>query len=1243
MLRLRPFLPLLACALASGACDDDPATAVVVATSADQGVRARVDAVVITAQRGGRTWTQRYLLAPLPQVSLPGTLTFHPENLENIPGEPLSVRVAGVSGQQEIVARSARMNFIKGRTKLLRLGLSSKCFPEIDPCKGLPGKVCDDGKCVDEQVDLATLPDFATNEEATDPQQFPGLGGSGGSGGSGDPCAAVAPLSVAVTGAPQGQLAADAPFQVDASATGGSGVFRYELSTTDGELITAVEGGAAATLGARAELCEKSFRVRVTDLTCPSLAPAVQALPFSVGLGTWVVPCEPSTAPQCGTQQRPWCTILRAQQALGGLASTQPGGVTLRLASGGDFSGPVDMAHKVHLQGGYPADFSSETPVDGAPLPTIVAPPGSEFTVRWGAADAVSPLLADLRRVRVQTPAGALPDTMYKALWAEGLATATLQGVEVLGTGPALPGQGAALALSGKGAQLTLDACSLDGPPLAPASAGLTLGVWASGEELSLQVQNGQIRGGTVAQAADPGNPGRAVGILFEGQGSGALNVTGATVVGSLSASGASATGLRLDSVAVVSLAKATLRGGDSSLEATGVELSGAPPTSFSFVESTAEGLLSGAGEGRGLRLSTLVPPPDGEIHLTLQSPTLRGATGGAAPLAVGLDLAWSTPSDNPSPAALFLSILDAPQIIGASGGNATIAKGILLENPYIGAPVDELIFSDLSLTRSHIEGGLGSEERLGVWAVDSSLRVVGGSLRGSTAPGGKRVVGADLRGYHRAAPAELLGAIDEPLIIEGGQGQDLSADDVAENIGLTVDGAGLLTVQSATVRGCSAAGCQSRGGASGIRLDHVTSASITGCDIEAGSPSTPGGPSEAGEAIGVWVGPDSILGQVVIENNPRIVGGGQLATPLFQATGIRLEGGPVQLLNNADIRGGFARTTLGVNAELPVNTPDAGARFAEITGNTIAGGEGLDVTGLRVVGFVGSHLWNNRIDGGGTPGGPCDPASADFPVSRGVALGWLPDSYFVNNRVFGGRACEAVACDIDTLDNGNAVPTSQAQLFAHNLCLAPGRPAGLPGSRATGLRARHGGLANTTARQLYVVGNILAVGPSAPSQGSRAQTRVAVELQTTGPQGPHQFDHILLPSNRLLLFQPSPGDALAISGTDALPFDMLADNTVPNANFGLSWTGTKTLDPTLVAFVAVNDGAPLSDPSGYLIGAPDCSASGLLYSYSSTLLGPLSINGDTETLAYDAEKQPRPDPGLVTAGPDECGSPAQP
>lgn len=138
-----PFAIALAVAVAPG-CKASPPTALVLALRTDT-MPPEVSSLVVTVTRDGATrFTQTYALPS--GAALPGTLTLSNGRDED-PGDSITVVVLGKG--TKTVTRTARLGFVREKTKLLRLAVERACIDV--PC--VDGETCAGGTCVPIDVD----------------------------------------------------------------------------------------------------------------------------------------------------------------------------------------------------------------------------------------------------------------------------------------------------------------------------------------------------------------------------------------------------------------------------------------------------------------------------------------------------------------------------------------------------------------------------------------------------------------------------------------------------------------------------------------------------------------------------------------------------------------------------------------------------------------------------------------------------------------------------------------------------------------------------------------------------------------------------------------------------------------------------------------------------------------------------------------------------------------------------------
>lgn len=152
---LSPFLP---------SCANKSPTAIVLAISSEALVPKEIDAISLEVQRGSTTtFARSYAVDPLTgQAHLPGSLTFslHPD--EDLSEQVRILMKADQKGEQ-VSLRSATLNFVDGKTKLLRMELRFSCLDFPKAC--VEGETCLAGKCQKDFVEASKLPDAP--EDAT--------------------------------------------------------------------------------------------------------------------------------------------------------------------------------------------------------------------------------------------------------------------------------------------------------------------------------------------------------------------------------------------------------------------------------------------------------------------------------------------------------------------------------------------------------------------------------------------------------------------------------------------------------------------------------------------------------------------------------------------------------------------------------------------------------------------------------------------------------------------------------------------------------------------------------------------------------------------------------------------------------------------------------------------------------------------------------------------------------------------
>lgn len=157
------FALLGALPVVASACNERPATAIVVAIASEAVIPKELDAIGLTITRGSNVRFSR--LYPVDKAAgtarLPGTLTLKPEDGED-PDDPIKVQIVGITRSQQVVLRSATMGFVEEKQKLLRLTLRYSCFDVPFICDA--GTTCIGGRCESDKIDTAKLPDFEGGE-----------------------------------------------------------------------------------------------------------------------------------------------------------------------------------------------------------------------------------------------------------------------------------------------------------------------------------------------------------------------------------------------------------------------------------------------------------------------------------------------------------------------------------------------------------------------------------------------------------------------------------------------------------------------------------------------------------------------------------------------------------------------------------------------------------------------------------------------------------------------------------------------------------------------------------------------------------------------------------------------------------------------------------------------------------------------------------------------------------------------
>ena len=188
--------------------------------------------LTVTVQREGTAdFVQSYALPE--EVRLPGSLTIEDQERGSGP-VVVRVRLEGVTNQSYFIERSARLSFVKERTKVLRLTLARACLDTS--C--VDGFTCDGGQCVSEEVDGSTLPDVGPDPLLPDGMAGQAGAGPAGAGGEGGVSGAAG----------QGGLAGQGGTQAGAGQSGSSG--ESGASGQGGGQAGTEPGGAAGEGGA---------------------------------------------------------------------------------------------------------------------------------------------------------------------------------------------------------------------------------------------------------------------------------------------------------------------------------------------------------------------------------------------------------------------------------------------------------------------------------------------------------------------------------------------------------------------------------------------------------------------------------------------------------------------------------------------------------------------------------------------------------------------------------------------------------------------------------------------------------------------------------------------------------------------------------------------------------------------------------------------------------------------------------
>lgn len=154
---LRPTgLAVLAAVLATPSCADKPATAITVAITSEASVPTEIDAISLEIHRGTTlVFARSYQVDPVTrQARIPGSLTVSQEDEES---KTIRVQLRAEQKGEQVLLRSATTSFVEEKNKLLRLVLRYSCVDFPKACDA--GQTCLGGKCADEYIDPAKLPD----------------------------------------------------------------------------------------------------------------------------------------------------------------------------------------------------------------------------------------------------------------------------------------------------------------------------------------------------------------------------------------------------------------------------------------------------------------------------------------------------------------------------------------------------------------------------------------------------------------------------------------------------------------------------------------------------------------------------------------------------------------------------------------------------------------------------------------------------------------------------------------------------------------------------------------------------------------------------------------------------------------------------------------------------------------------------------------------------------------------------
>jgi hypothetical protein len=143
---------ILLFALAAGC---QPRSEIVVGLVTDLTVPSQLDIVTLEADQSDGVPVQQKEWPRDGALALPGSYGLYTDNGQ---APSLTLTVAGYLGATQVVARSAVVPIVSGKTLFVRLGLAAGCAGQSCPL----GQSCADGKgCVDQAIDPATLPAYA--------------------------------------------------------------------------------------------------------------------------------------------------------------------------------------------------------------------------------------------------------------------------------------------------------------------------------------------------------------------------------------------------------------------------------------------------------------------------------------------------------------------------------------------------------------------------------------------------------------------------------------------------------------------------------------------------------------------------------------------------------------------------------------------------------------------------------------------------------------------------------------------------------------------------------------------------------------------------------------------------------------------------------------------------------------------------------------------------------------------------